>query len=164
MAKKNKGKGGLLSIDATIAENRRARHDYFIEETFEAGIQLTGTEVKSLRMSQASINEAHVAPHKNEIKLYNAHIAVYPQATDRQNHEPLRIRTLLLHRKEIQKLSGSVIQKGYTIVPLKLYFNNKGLAKLLIGLAKGKKQHDKRETVKQRDWGREKQRLMKERG
>lgn len=164
MAKKNKGKGGLLSINATIAENRRARHDYFIEDTFEAGIQLTGTEVKSLRMGQASINEAHVGPDGNEIKLYNAHIAVYPQATDRQNHEPTRARKLLLHRKEINKLNGSVTQKGYTIVPIKLYFNDKGMAKILIGLGKGKKLHDKRDTIKNRDWGRQKQRLMREKG
>lgn len=162
MVKKKKSKSGLLSINATVAENRRARHDYFIEETFEAGIQLTGTEVKSLRLGQCSINEAHVGPSGDDIFIYNAHIPPYEQATAKQNHEPKRNRKLLLHRKEINKLNGSVTQKGYTVVPLKLYFNKKGLAKLLIGLGKGKKQHDKREDIKKRDWGREKERLLKE--
>lgn len=164
MANKNKGKSGLLSTNATVAENRRARFDYAVEDTFEAGIELTGTEVKSLRHGQCSINEAYVGPKGDEIYLFNANIPEYQQAGPKLQHEPARIRRLLLHRKEINKLLGSVTREGYTIVPLKMYFNNRGIAKLLIGLAKGKKQHDKRETIKKRDWGREKQRIMKEKG
>lgn len=162
-SKGKKGKG-LLSVDAVVAENRRARHDYFIEDTFEAGIQLTGTEVKSLRLGRCSINEAHVAPSGNEIVMHNSHIPEYEPAHHKQQHAPRRARKLLLHRSEINKLNGSVTQKGYTIVPIKLYFNKNGLAKILIGLAKGKKQHDKREDMKQKDWNRSKQRVLREKG
>jgi len=164
LASKKERKSGLLSIDATIAENRRAHFDYHIEETFEAGIALLGTEVKSLRLGQCSIAEAYIGPKGNDIALFNCYIGEYQQAGHHLQHEPRRIRTLLLHRKQINKLVGSVTREGYTIAPIKMYFDGKGRAKLLIGLAKGKKNYDKREDIKKRDWGREKQRLMKEKG
>ena len=163
---KSNGKKGakknLLSTNATIAENRRARFDYILEDKFEAGIQLTGTEVKSLRRGQCSLNESHVGPKENDLYLFNANIPEYPQAGRHLQHTPTRPRKLLLHRREINRLIGAVSREGYTIVPIKLFFNDKGLAKAEIALAKGKKEHDKRETIKQRDWGREKQRLMKD--
>jgi SsrA-binding protein len=162
MAKKNRSKSGMLSVNATIADNRRARFEYHIEETYEAGIVLTGTEVKSLRLGQASINEAHAAEKNSELWLFNAHIPEYQQAGRHLQHQPRRIRKLLLKRKEIHKLMGAVAKEGYTLVPLKLYFDDRGLAKLLLGLGKGKKLHDKRETSKERDWNRQKQRLMKD--
>ncbi|HTK85282.1 MAG TPA: SsrA-binding protein SmpB [Patescibacteria group bacterium] len=164
MAKKNTGKGGLLSVDVTVAENRRARFDYFLEERFVAGMMLTGTEIKSLRHGQCSLNEAHVGPRRDEIWLYNCHIAEYKPAGAHLQHAPTRPRKLLLHRKEIHKLSGAVKREGYTIVPTKIYFNGRGLAKIEIALAKGKKLHDKRATEKDRDWGREKRRLLRDRG
>ena len=164
MAQKNKGKGGLLSVDVTVAENRRARFDYHLEERFVAGMMLTGTEIKSLRHGQCSLNEAHVGPRKDEIWLYNCHIAEYKPAGAHLQHAPTRPRKLLLHRKEIHKLSGAVKREGYTIVPTKIYFNGRGLAKIEIALAKGKKLHDKRATEKERDWGREKRRLLRDRG
>jgi len=143
-----------------IAENRRARFDYFIEETFEAGIMLTGTEVKSLRAGKANIAESYAAIEGDEIVLINADIPPYAKA-NRFNHEPRRHRKLLLHRKEIGKLIGAVQREGRTIIPTRLYWNEKGIAKLEIGLAKGKKLHDKRETSAERDWQRDKARLMK---
>ena len=146
-----------------IAENRRARFDYFIEETFEAGIMLTGTEVKSLRTDRANITESYAAVEGREIVLINADIPPYGHA-NRFNHEPRRHRKLLLHRRQIDKLIGAVQRDGRTMVPLKLYWNDKGLAKLEIGLAKGKKNHDKRETEAARDWQRDKARLMKSGG
>lgn len=161
MTKKGRSKSGLLSVNATIAENKRARYEYEIEETFEAGIVLAGTEVKSLRMGQGSINEAHAAEKGGEIWLMNAHIPEYNQAGRHLQHSPRRLRKLLLKRREVNKLIGSVQRQGYTLVPLKLFFNEKGLAKVLIGLGKGKKVHDKRQTMKDRDWGRQKQRLLK---
>ena len=164
MAKQNRSKSGMLSVNALIAENKRARFEYEIEETFEAGIALVGTEVKSLRLGHASIVEAHVAEKKGDICLFNAHIQEYMQAGSHLQHEPRRIRKLLLKKREIDKLIGSVQREGYALVPIKLYFNERGLAKLLIGLGKGKKLHDKRETVKERDWSRQKQRIMKEHG
>ncbi len=164
MAKKNTGKGGLLSVDVTVAENRRARFDYHLEERFVAGMMLTGTEIKSLRHGQCSLNEAHVGPRKDEMWLYNCHIAEYKPAGAHLQHAPTRPRKLLLHRKEIHKLSGAVKREGYTIVPTKIYFNGRGLAKIEIALAKGKKLHDKRATEKERDWGREKRRLLRDRG
>ena len=163
MAKKKKSKTGLLSTSATVAENRRARFDYHLEDTFEAGIELAGTEVKSLRHGLCSLNEAYVGPKGDEIYLFNATIPEYQQAGHHLQHEPKRPRRLLLHKKEINRLLGSVTREGYTIVPTKLYFNARGRAKLEIALAKGKKTVDKRETIKQRDWGREKQRLLKDR-
>ena len=164
MSSGKKKKSGMLSVNATFAENRRARFEYHIEDTFEAGIALTGTEVKSLRLSQCSINEAHVGFKDGDVCLFNAHIAEYMQAGEHLQHDPKRIRKLLLHKREIHKLLGAVNREGYTIVPLKGYFNERGIAKLLIGLAKGKKQHDKRDTMKKRDWGREKQRLLRDKG
>ena len=149
--------------NAAIAVNRRARFDYEIEETFEAGLQLQGSEVKSLRNGRANIAEAYVGPEGDEIFLINADIPMYAGA-NQFNHESRRKRKLLLKRKEIAKLQGAVAREGRTIIPLKLYFTDRGFAKLLIGLAKGKKTVDKRETVKQRDWNRQKSRLIKNYG
>ncbi|HEX5775666.1 MAG TPA: SsrA-binding protein SmpB [Caulobacteraceae bacterium] len=146
-----------------IAENRRARFDYFIEDTVEAGLMLTGTEVKSLRMGKANIAESYAAVEGAEIVLVNADIPPYSKA-NRFNHEPRRPRKLLLHRRQIERLMGAVQREGLTIIPTKLYWNDKGIAKLEIGLAKGKKLHDKRETVAQRDWQRDKARLMRDKG
>lgn len=164
MAKKKDKKSGLISVNETVADNRRARFDYHLEDKFEAGIQLTGTEVKSLRLGQCSINEAYVGPMKGEIWLFNAHIPEYQQAGPDKQHAPKRQRKLLLKKKEVHKLLGATQREGYTVVPTRLYFNARGLAKLEIALAKGKKVHDKRETEKKRDWGREKARLMREKG
>lgn len=146
-----------------IAENRRARFDYFLEDFTEAGIQLTGTEIKALRDGRANIAESYAAVEGREIVLINADIPPYKQA-NRFNHEPRRPRKLLLHRKQIDKLIGAVQKDGQTIIPLKLYLNDDGKAKLEIALAKGKKLHDKREDSKQRDWQRDKARLMREKG
>lgn len=159
--KKDK-KSGLISTNATVADNRKAFYDYHIEDKFEAGLALTGTEVKSLRMGQCSLKEAHVGEHKGHISLMNAHIPEYQQAGKHLQHEPTRIRKLLLHKKQIDKLLGSVARAGYTILPLRLYFNDRGIAKVEIALGKGKKLYDKRETEKQRDWKRDKARIMKE--
>jgi SsrA-binding protein len=164
MAKKKDKKSGLISTNETVADNRRARYDYTLEEKFEVGIQLTGTEVKSLRHGHCSITEAYVGPMKGEIWLFNADIAVYQRASAMTQHEPKRPRRLLLKKKEVDKLLGATQRDGYTVIPLRLYFNARGLAKLEIALAKGKKTHDKRETEKKRDWGREKARLMREKG
>lgn len=161
MAKKRVSKSGMHSTNVTVADNRRARFDYALEDKFEAGIVLTGTEVKSLRLGQCSINEAHVGPKGNDLFLLNANISEYQQAGMHLQHHPTRPRKLLLHRREINKLLGSITREGYTIVPLKLYFDKKGIAKLEIALAKGKKQQDKRDSIKERDWNRDKQRLMK---
>jgi SsrA-binding protein len=153
-----KEKPGLLT--GTVAENRRARYDYEILDTLEAGIMLTGTEVKSLRTGHAQITESYASPEDGELWLINAHIPEYLQA-NRFNHEERRRRKLLVSRKELARLSTEVSRGGNTIVPLKLYFNERGMAKILIGLAKGKKNYDKRETEKNRDWNREKSRIMK---
>jgi len=146
-----------------ISDNRKARFNFEIEETFEAGIELKGTEVKALRNGKANIAESYAAEHKGEIWIYNVYIPEYTQG-NRFNHEPRRPRKLLMHKREIHKLAGAVQKEGKTIVPLKLYFNEQGRAKLEIALAKGKKLHDKRETEKKRDWQREKSRLMKAHG
>ena len=145
------------------AENRRARHDYLIEETVEAGMVLMGSEVKSLRAGHATLAESHAGPKDGSLWLLNCHIPPYQQA-GRENHEAKRPRKLLLHKKEMQRLLEAVKQKGVTLVPLKIYFNDRGIAKLLLGLAKGKKQHDKRQADKDRDWKRQKARLMREKG
>jgi len=147
-----------------IAENRRARFDYFLEDTFEAGLQLTGSEVKSLRNGKANIAESYAAVEGDQIMLVNADIPTYAQAGPYFNHEPRRHRKLLLKRREIDKLIGAVRRDGRTIIPTKLYWNDRGLAKLEVALAKGKKLHDKRETAAQRDWQRDKARLMREKG
>ncbi len=146
-----------------VAENRKARYSYQIGETFEAGIQLAGTEVKSLRQSKANIAESYVSPEGGEIWLINSNIPEYLQA-NRFNHEPTRRRKLLLHKKQMDKLVGGVQREGMTIVPLRLYFNDRGRAKLEIALAKGKQVHDKRESEKARDWNREKGRLLRDKG
>jgi SsrA-binding protein len=143
-----------------VAENRRARFDYAIEDTLEAGIQLVGTEVKSLRSGRANIAESYASAERGELWLINAHIPEYLQA-NRFNHEEKRPRKLLVNKKQLAKLSQDVERAGNTIVPLKLYFNEQGRAKLLIGVGKGKKSYDKRETEKNRDWNREKSRLLK---
>ena len=160
MAKKKKSAGGLISTNATVAENRRAKFDYKLEEKFEAGLVLVGTEVKSLRHGQCSLNESYVGPKGDDIYLFNANIPEYQQAGPKMQHAPTRPRLLLLKKREINKLLGAVSREGYTIVPTRLYFNSRGMAKLEVALAKGKKEHDKRETIKQRDWGREKQRIQ----
>lgn len=142
-----------------IAKNRKAFHDYHIEETYEAGISLVGTEVKSLREGKANLKESYVIIRNNEAFLFNCHISPYSHG-NLQNHEPLRTRKLLLHRKEIDKIWGNISQKGLTLIPLKLYFKG-GRAKLEIGLAKGKKQYEKRESIKEREANREIERYMK---
>ncbi len=144
-----------------VAENRKARHEYIVEDTLEAGLMLTGTEVKSLRTGRANIQESYASPENGEMWLINAHIPEYEQG-NRYNHEPRRKRKLLVHRREIDKLQGVVKREGMTLVPLKLYFDQRGRAKLLLGIARGKKAHDKREADKQRDWDRQKQRLMRQ--
>ena len=146
-----------------IAENRRARFDYFLEDYIEAGIQLLGTEIKALRDGRANIAESYAAVEGREIVLINSDIPPYKQA-NRFNHEPRRHRKLLLKRKQIDKLIGAVQREGRTIIPTRLYWNDKGLAKLELSIAKGKKEHDKRETTAARDWQRDKARIMKERG
>jgi len=144
------------------AQNRRARHDYQIEERFEAGLVLTGSEVKSLRGGRASIGEAYVTERGGELFLQSAHIPEYNAATH-NNHEPRRLRKLLVHRRELAKLVGQVRRQGYTLVPLSIYFNERGIAKLEVGLARGKRKPDKRQDIKARDWDRRKARLMRER-
>ena len=146
-----------------VADNRKARFNYEIGEVFEAGIALTGTEVKSLRQGRATIAEAYADARRGEIWLVNANIPEYLQG-GRFNHAPQRSRKLLLHRRQINKLAGAVEREGMTLVPLKLYFNEKGRAKIELALARGKKLHDKRETEKKRSWDREKGRLMRLKG
>ncbi len=146
-----------------IADNRKARFNYAIGETIEAGIALTGSEVKSMRSGKTSIAESYAASRDGELWLLNANISEYKQA-GRFNHEPKRARKLLLHRRQINKLMGAIEREGMTVVPLKIYFNDKGRAKIEIALAKGKKLHDKRETEKKRDWTREKGRLLRDKG
>src|ERR1051325_10721211 len=147
----------------TVAANRKARFNYEIGETFEAGIALTGTEVKSLRVGKATIAESYADTRRNEIWLINANIPEYLQA-NRFNHEPRRPRKLLLHRRQINRLIGAVEREGMTLIPLRLYFNEKGRAKLELALARGKKLYDKRETQKKRSWERERGRLMRQKG
>jgi len=146
-----------------IAENRRARFDYFLEDRLEAGLALTGSEVKSLRAGRANIAESYAAVEGREIALVNAHIPEYGPA-NRFNHEPRRPRRVLLHRRELDRLIGAVQREGRTLVPTRLYFNDRGLVKLELALAKGKKAHDKRATEADRDWKREQGRLMRDRG
>ena len=159
MAKKREKE--LLSSSVTVAENRKARFNYFLEEFIETGIMLTGTEVKSLRHGQCSLTEAHAVAKRGDIYLLGCTIAPYGQAGIHLQHTPTRPRKLLLHRREIDKLMGRIKMDGYTLVPTKIYFNARGIAKCEIALAKGKKEHDKRETIKQRDWNREKSRVLR---
>lgn len=146
-----------------IAENRRARYDYFLEETIEAGLALTGTEVKALRLGRANIAESYASAEGRELVLINAYIPEYGPA-NRFNHEPRRHRKLLLHRRQIDKLIGAVQREGRTLVPTRLYFDDKGRAKLELAVAKGKKVHDKRHAESERDWKRDQARLMREKG
>ncbi|HKG76140.1 MAG TPA: SsrA-binding protein SmpB [Beijerinckiaceae bacterium] len=146
-----------------VADNRKARFNYEILETYEAGIALTGTEVKSLRGGKATIGEAYAGPSGDEIFLFNAYIPEYLQA-NRFNHETRRPRRLLLHKRQINKLIGATQREGFSVIPLKIYFNERGRAKVELGLGRGKKLHDKRETEKQRSWNRERARLMREKG
>lgn len=147
----------------TIAENRRARYDYFLEDHIEAGIQLLGTEIKALRDGRANIAESYVSPEGRDLVLINADIPPYKMA-NRFNHEPRRHRRLLLHRRQIDKMISAVQRDGRTIVPVRLYLNEKGMAKVEIALAKGKKNHDKREATAERDWQRDKARLLRDKG
>jgi SsrA-binding protein len=150
------------STDRYIAQNRKARHDYLIEETLEAGLVLAGSEVKVLRQGGVSINEAYAAEREGALYLMNANIPEYPAA--RVNHEPRRARKLLLHKKEMSRLLGAITREGMTIVPLGLYFNERGRAKIAIGLAKGKRKADKRAAEKERAWKRDKARILRSRG
>ena len=146
-----------------VAQNRKARHNYQIEESLEVGLVLAGTEVKSLRLGRASIAEAYAADDAGEMYLFNSHIPVY-DAAGRFNHAPKRRRKLLLRRREMARLIGLVRREGYTLVPLNLYFNERGIAKVELGLSRGKRKADKRESAKRRDWQRQKARLMRDRG
>lgn len=146
-----------------IAENRRARFDYAIEDTIETGIQLLGTEVKSLRAGRANIAESYASTEKGELWLINATIPEYPPA-GQFNHEPRRPRKLLVRGRELRKLASAVEREGRTLAPLKLYFNARGIAKIELALAKGKKAHDKREATKDREWKRQQGRLMRDKG
>lgn len=161
-SRKKNNKNAMISVSQTVAENKKARFDYTLEDTYEAGIMLVGTEVKSLRLGQCSIKESYVGPKDGELWLFNANISEYMQAGPKMQHHPTRPRKLLLHKREIHKIMGSVSREGMTIVATKIYFNAQGKAKLEIALAKGKKLHDKRETEKKRDWSKQKQRLLRE--
>ena len=146
-----------------IADNRKARYAYAIDETLEAGLMLTGSEVKSLRTGKATIAESYAFAKDGELFLVNSYIQEYTQAS-RFNHEPKRMRKLLVHKREASKLATATQREGMTLIPLKLYFSPKGIAKIELGIAKGKKLHDKRETEKKRDWQRDKARLMRNKG
>lgn len=146
-----------------VAQNRKARHDYFIEDSIEAGMVLTGTEVKSLRAGHATLGDAYAVEKGGAIYLVNAHISEYAGG-NQENHEPLRERKLLLHKREIVRLIEATQRRGMTVVPLALYFNARGIAKVHLGIAKGKRQYDKRAAIKDRDWKRDKARLMKDGG
>jgi SsrA-binding protein len=146
-----------------VAQNRRAHHDYFIDERFEAGLVLSGTEVKSLREGRATISEAYAGEMGGEIYLFNAYIPEF-HGGNRFNHETRRPRKLLLRKREVDRLSGAVRREGMTLVPLQLYFTPSGWAKVELGLARGRKAHDKRALIKERDWQREKQRIMRHAG
>ncbi|MDQ3247516.1 MAG: SsrA-binding protein SmpB [Pseudomonadota bacterium] len=146
-----------------VAENRRARYDYFVEDRLEAGIALTGTEVKALRQGEGSIAESYAAVEGEEVWLINSHIPEYSHG-NRLNHQPRRPRKLLLKGREIAKLHGAVTRQGLTLVPLSMYFNSRGRAKIELAIARGKKVHDKRETIKERDWKRDQSRLLRQHG
>lgn len=157
-AKKKDNSAGKL-----IADNRKARHNYEFIDTLEAGLMLSGTEVKTLRNGQANIAESYATYENGEIWLINSYIPEYLEG-NRNNHNPRRHRKLLLHRKEMSKLMVGVQREGMTIIPNRLYFNDRGIAKLQIALAKGRQAHDKRQVDKKRDWDREKARLMRDKG
>jgi SsrA-binding protein len=145
------------------AQNRKARHNYFIDAVYEAGLMLKGTEVKSLRQGKASLGDAYASDKDGEIWLYNLNIPEY-ESGGYMRHEPKRARKLLLKKREIEKLTGAVQREGVTLVPLSIYFNPRGIAKVELGLARGKKQYDKRETERKREWGKQQQRLLRDRG
>ncbi len=161
MAKKEKKKTGMISTDKTVSDNRRAKFDFHLEGNIEAGIMLVGTEVKSLRMGQCNLSDSHAGVKEGNIYLFNAYIPEYQKAGPKAQHETRRPRLLLLKKKEIAKLIGEISRGGYTLIPTKIYFNKKGLAKVDLALAKGKQQKDKRETIKKRDWDRQKHRILK---
>ncbi|WP_262690476.1 SsrA-binding protein SmpB [Kordiimonas aestuarii] len=164
MAGKNKNRDKNNKLPNRVAaDNRKARHLFHIEDEYEAGISLQGTEVKSLRSGEANIRESYAEEKDGELWLVNAYIPEFSHG-NRFNHEPRRPRKLLMHKREISKLGGLIQRQGYTLVPLRVYFNDQGRAKVLIGLGKGKNVRDKREDVKQRDWDRQKARLMKDLG
>ncbi len=146
-----------------VAENRKARHNFAIEDTLEAGIMLTGSEVKSLRLGRCTLVEAFAQPEDGELYLVNCHIPAYEGASHFQ-HEEKRKRKLLLHKKELERLSGAIARKGMTVIPLSLFFNDRGLAKVQLGLAKGKTHGDRREDIQKREWQREQARLMRNKG
>ena len=156
-------KGRPTAVGKVVAENRKARYNYEIVDTYEAGLVLTGTEVKSLREGKANIAESYASDEKGEIWLINSYLPEYLQA-NRFNHAPRRPRKLLLSAKEIRRLRVGVNREGMTLIPLKIYFNDRGRAKLELAIAKGKKNHDKRESEKERDWNREKSRLLRDKG
>lgn len=143
-----------------VAQNRKASFNYFFEDTLEAGIELLGSEVKSLRAGKGSMADAYALDSEGEIYLHNTYIPEYKQSSY-NNHDPRRLRKLLLNKKEINKIIGKINRDGFTVVPTKIYFNSKGIAKVNIAIAKGKKLHDKRQTKKQRDWNREKSRVFR---
>jgi len=157
-----KKKKSTKATSSTIALNKKARFDYFIEDTFEAGLVLEGWEVKSLRAGHVQLKESYVIIQNNEVWLLGAHISALPSASTHIKPDPIRTRKLLLHRRELDRLIGAIDRQGYTIVPIAMYWH-RGRAKLEIGLAKGKKQHDKRASIKARDWEREKHRVLKSR-
>ena len=161
MAAKTKKGSGLIS-HGLVAQNRRARHDYKIEESLEVGLILMGSEVKSLRTGRASIAESYAGEDNGRLMLFNANLPIYEAA--RVNHEPRRPRELLVKIRERNRLLGLIRREGMTLVPLALYFNDRGIAKIQIGLAKGRKKQDKRQAAKDRDWGREKARLLRGKG
>lgn len=152
------------SASGPVAQNRRARFDYFIDEQIEAGIVLKGTEVKSLRQGKASLSEAWAGPREGELWLNNCFIPEYDNSARFGNHEARRPRKLLLHKREMNRLIGAANRQGVTIVPMSIYFNERGIAKVMLGLARGKRQVDKRQTAKDRDWRRQKARVMREGG
>ncbi|PDS79998.1 SsrA-binding protein SmpB [Rhizobium sp. L43] len=156
-------KGSQRVVNKVVAENRKARFNYEIIDTYEAGLVLMGTEVKSLREGKANIAESYASDEGGEIWLINSYLPEYLQA-NRFNHEPRRRRKLLLSGREIHRLRSAVNREGMTLIPLKIYFNDRGRAKMELALAKGKKLHDKRESEKERDWNRQKSRLLKDRG
>lgn len=160
MAKKEKSAATHYINHGQVAENRKARFEYEVLETVEAGMVLTGTEVKALRRGRANIAESYAGEMNGEIWVFGSHIGEW-EGGNRNNHEPMRNRKLLLHSKQAKKLLGFTKIKGMTLVPLKIYFNDKGRAKMLLGVAKGRKEYEKREVIKEREWSREQQRIMK---
>lgn len=165
MSSKSGGaKRKLSDGNKIIADNRKARFNYSISETYEAGLMLVGSEVKSLRAGQGSLNDAYAQAKDGELFLVNLYIPSYLQAAHQQGHATRRPRKLLLHKREIEKMSTAIQRQGMTVVPLKLYFTEKGRVKVEVGLAQGKKMADKRETIKERSWARDKARLLRDKG